>query len=450
MTKAKFVSGPTMRHVLVMTSTASIGLATLFMVDLADIYFLSLLNQVEITSAVGFAGAIVFFTASITIGLMIAMGALVSRSLGEKRVHRARRYSTNIAIYGFIITSITSLILWPFIPSILSLLGASGQTHVYAEAYLKIVVASLPAIGVGMSLTGILRGVGDAKRSMYITLSGAITNAILDPILIFGFDMGIEGAAWATVISRMVMLAYGIYAVFYVHKLMAPFHLKLFRMQVGKISAIAVPAILTNIATPIGAAYVTYSIAQFGDSAVAGLSIMVRLSHVMFCGIFALSGAVGPILGQNLGAQKFDRIKMVFKDSLLFISIYVFVVALILFFGRHFVVNSFNASGDAAELIVFYCTWIAAGFFFSGGTFVANAAFNNLGKPTYSTLTNFGRATIGTVPFAYYGAMWGGAKGVLVGQTIGGIIFGVISFILAIHYVKQLEHKSKLGHKLRA
>jgi len=177
---------------------------------------------------------------------------------------------------------------------------------------------------------------------------------------------------------------------------------------------------------------------------------MVRLSHVMFCGIFALSGAVGPILGQNLGAGLFERIKQVFKDSLLFISIYVAVVSLILFLGRGFVVDAFNATGDAAELIIFYCTWIAISFFFSGGTFVANAAFNNLGKPTYSTLTNFGRATIGTVPFAYYGAMWYGAKGVLVGQALGGVLFGVISFFLAIHYVKQLEDKSKLGHKLRA
>ncbi|MCK5040989.1 MAG: MATE family efflux transporter, partial [Sphingomonadales bacterium] len=396
-----------------------------------------------------FGGTIVFFTASITIGLMIAMGALVSRSLGEKRMQRARRYSTNIVIYGLILTSLTSLILWPFIPSILTMLGAEGQTHIYAEAYLKIVVASLPAIGVGMSITGILRGVGDAKRSMYITLIGAITNAILDPIFIFGFDMGIEGAAYATVISRIVMMFYGIYVVVKVYDIIAPFHLTLFKMQVSKISAIAIPAVLTNIATPIGAAYITYSIAQFGDSAVAGMSIMVRLSHVIFCGIFALSGAIGPILGQNLGAGKFDRIRFVFKDSLLFISIYVLVMALILFFGRMFVVDAFRATGDAAELIIFYCTWIAASFFFSGGTFVANAAFNNLGKPIYSTLTNFGRATIGTVPFAYYGAMWYGAKGVLVGQAVGGILFGIISFVLAINYVKQLESKSKLGHKLR-
>ena len=127
-----------------------------------------------------------------------------------------------------------------------------------------------------------------------------------------------------------------------------------------------------------------------------------------------------------------------------------FVVALILFLGQSFVVSAFKATGDAAELIYFYCTWIAAGFFFAGGTFVANAAFNNLGKPSYSTLTNFGRATIGTVPFAYYGAAWYGAKGVLVGQTLGGILFGVLSFALAINYVKQLENKSQLGHKLRA
>lgn len=450
MTKAKFVNGSTMRHVLVMTSTASIGLATLFLVDLADIYFLSLLNEVEITSAVGFGGTLVFFTMSITIGLLVAMGALVSRSLGEKRHHRARRYSTNIIIYGFILTAVTSVFLYAYIPEIMTMLGAEGQTHIYAQQYLNIIIPSLPAVGISMCMTGILRGVGDAKRSMYITLIAALTNAVLDPILIFGFDMGIEGAAWATVASRIIMSLYGFYVVLYVHRLIAPFHLKLFMMQVGKISAIAIPAIITNIATPAGAAYITYSIAQFGDEAVAGLSIMMRLSHMMFAGIFALSGAIGPILGQNLGAKNFDRVRQVLKDSLIFLGIYVVVVSLILYLGRFFVVDAFHAVGETAELIIFYCTWIAVGFFFIGGTFVANAAFNNLGKPSYSTYTNIGRATLGTVPFAYYGALWYGAKGVLIGQALGGVVFGIISFIVAMNYVRKIEINALQGKIIRA
>ena len=450
MTKAKFVSGSTMRHVLVMTSTASIGLATLFLVDLADIYFLSLLNEVEITSAVGFGGTLVFFTMSITIGLLVAMGALVSRSLGEKRHHRARRYGTNIIIYGLIITSLASVILWSYIPEIMNMLGATGQTHIYAQAYLNIVLPSLPAVGLSMSINGILRGVGDAKRSMIITLIAALTNATLDPILIFGFDMGIEGAAWATAISRVVMMLYGLYVVLFVHKLLAPFHLKLFMMQVGKISAIAIPAIITNIATPLGAAYITYSFAQFGDGAVAGLSIMIRLSHMMFAGIFALSGAIGPILGQNLGARNFERVRMVLRDSVIFLGVYVVVVSLILYVCRFLVVDAFHAEGDAAEIIIFYCTWIAVAFFFIGGTFVANAAFNNLGKPSYSTYTNIGRATIGTVPFAYYGAQWFGAEGVLMGQALGGVLFGIVSFVVALSYVKKIEENTAHGKFLRA
>jgi len=448
MAPAKFVTGSTMRHVLVMTSTASIGLAMMFLVDLADIYFLSLLGEVEVTSAVGFGGTIIFFTFSITIGLMIAMGALVSRSVGARRMHRARRYSTNILVYGLLLTVATGGPIWLYSEELLSLLGASGRTLELADLYLSIVVATMPAIGVSMCLGGILRGVGDAKRSMYVSIITAVTNAVLDPILIFGFDMGIEGAAWATAVARILGLVYGLYVVFFIHRIIAPFHFKIFRMQVARISSIAFPAILTNIATPVAASYMIYMLSQFGDGAVAGMSIITRLAHVMFCGLFALSGAIGPILGQNLGARHFDRIRQVLKDSFLFTGIYVLVVAAILFLSKGAIISAFGATGGAASIIDFYSTWIAIAFFFAAALFIANTTFNNLGKPSYSAYFNWGRATVGTVPFAYFGAEWYGANGVLAGQAIGGVVFAIGAFLMTLRYIKQLEQHYKDGNAL--
>ncbi len=161
------------------------------------------------------------------------------------------------------------------------------------------------------------------------------------------------------------------------------------------------PAVLTNLATPVGAAFVTHAIAQFGPSAVAGAATIDRLSPVAFGLVYALSGAVGPILAQNLGAGQYRRVQEGMRDSLLFMVASVAVAWLVLALGQGVLIRAFSAEGLAAELIALFCTWLAASFFFSGGLFVANASFNNLGHPLLSTFFNWGRATLGTIPFAW-------------------------------------------------
>ncbi len=98
-----------MRHVTVMASTASLGLMTLFVVDLADMYFLSLLGEAELAAAIGYAGTILFFTTSVCIGIAIAAGALVSKSLDEQNIIRAKQYGTNISIFGVVFADCATL-----------------------------------------------------------------------------------------------------------------------------------------------------------------------------------------------------------------------------------------------------------------------------------------------------------------------------------------------------
>ena len=443
MTEAKFTTGPIIHHIFVMTSTASIGLMALFLVDFADIYFLSLLDDIAVTSAVGFGGTILFFPASVSIGLMIAMGALVSKAVGARKSKRAKQLSMNVFVYSLIVTAVVALLIWFSIPVLLTLLGAEGRAHGLASGYLRIVIASMPVVGLAIVSAGLLRALGDAKRSMILTLSGAAVNGILDPILIFGFELGIEGAAIATVISRLVMLAMALHAIIIVHKIVAPFSLRLFRSHLASISAIAVPAVLTNIATPIGSAYVIYGMSEFGNSAVAGMSIITKLMHVVFGVVFALSGVVGPIIGQNLGARKFDRIRKTFRDSIAFSFVFVLVVSFVLYLVADQIVAAFHMTDEAARLITLYCKYLAVTFVFAGGLFVANAGFNNLGRPTWSTGMNFGRATLGTIPFVYFGGKWFGAEGVLMGHTLGGIIFGVIAIIVALRLVEKLAQDAE-------
>ena len=254
---------------------------------------------------------------------------------------------------------------------------------------------------------------------------------MLDPILIFGLDMGIAGAAWASVAARFAVLAVGGYGVIVQTQMFGRFKASAMRRDIFRISEIAGPAILTNVATPFGNAYVVTSMAAFGDDAVAGFSIIGRIIPVAFGAVFALSGAVGPIIGQNLGAGRFDRIRRALLDALLLSTGVVVLTSALLYLFQAEIAAAFGASEGAAALFSFFATFVAILFIFTGAQFIANAAFNNLGRPLWSSYVNWGRVTIGTVPLVWLGAQLLGPGGVLLGQAVGGVIFGVGAFYAA-------------------
>ncbi|MCE9679494.1 MATE family efflux transporter [Shewanella sp. AS1] len=439
MTKAKFVEGDIMRHIWVMSSTAAIGISALFVVDLLDIFFLSLLGEEELAAAVGYAGSISFFITAIGIGLSIALGALVSKAIGAKEFEQAKRLLLNSAIVTLLVSVIVAILVSCFIPELLALIGASGHTAELAASYLYILVPSMPVICLAMALGAALRAVGDAKLSMLSTLMGGGVNLVFDPIFIFLMAMGIEGAALASVLARITVLVVSARGVFIKHKLGRHFDVSDFKADLKPIFAIAGPAMLTNIATPIGNAVVTRAIADFGDSYVAAWAVLGRLTPVAFGMIFALSGAIGPIVGQNFGAREFERVRESLTKALQFCVLYVLSVSLLLFVLQEQIVVMFAMQGDGAELIRFFCSYIAVFFIFSGALFVANASFNNLGKAKYSTLFNVGKATLGTIPFVYFGAQWGGVEGVLVGQVLGAIIFAFLGVWTAYRLVDRVQ-----------
>jgi Na+-driven multidrug efflux pump len=111
---------------------------------------------------------------------------------------------------------------------------------------------------------------------------------------------------------------------------------------------------------------------------------------------------------------------------------------LVLALAASTLVAIFNATGEAAALITFFCRWLAPLFVFFGTLLVCNAACNTLGRPHYATALNWGRATLGTVPFVMLGSYWG-AEGVLLGHMAGGIAFGLAAIVLAQRLITRLE-----------
>ncbi|MCB1853303.1 MAG: MATE family efflux transporter [Halieaceae bacterium] len=441
--KAVFLHGSTMRHVLVMTAASATGLVAMFAVDMVDMYFLTLLGEQELAAAVGFAGTLLFFLVSVSIGLQIALGALVARSEGAHRRDLARRYCSSSLLFNFLVAAVISAIAWFHLPALLALLGASGKTLEYAVSYAGIVLPSMPVLVLGMSAATAVRAVGDARRSMWATVLGSLVNAVLDPLFIFTFGWGLEGAALASVCARLVVLGVAWHALAVVHAMPCRVSRAQFLADIRPIMGIAGPAVLTNIATPLGGSFVLATMSRFGDSAVAGAAIMGRITPLAFAAVFALSGAIGPILGQNAGAGRFDRVRSTLVNSLVFNVVYVVFVWLLLWAGAELIVRVFSASDEARELILFYCHFLVGAFAFNGFLFVANTSFNNLRHAHWATCFNFGRALLGTIPAVYFGARWFGPRGVMAGEAFGAMLFGLLAVAAAFALVRRLEREQR-------
>ncbi len=442
MAPPRFVVGSTMRHVLVMTGTGAAGLIAIFLVDLVSLLYISWLKTPSLTAGVGIATVVMFLTVSINVGLMIPIGALVSRSLGARDRQRASELATSGLVLMFAVATLVSLVLLPFIPQLLTLLGATGQTHQVAKEFLWIALPTNGVMAVGMGLSTVLRAAGDARRSMYATLSIAVVTVLLDPLLIFGMGLKANGAAITIGLARVAYVYVSYRYVVRYHTLLTRPSIHGLMRDATPFFAIAVPAILTNIAAPASNAFFTSIMSRFGDEAIAASAIIDRVTPVAFGGLFALAGAIGPVMGQNWGARNFDRVRQTLRDSLTFMTIYVAVVWTALYLIRVPLTHMFNAPPLTSDLVQFFCQISGFIWFFIGLVFVANASFNNLGFPLLSTFFNWGRATLGMIPFAYAGAEMAGPKGALIGIGAGSVAFGIGAAFTSFWTVRRLERQA--------
>jgi putative MATE family efflux protein len=402
-----------------MTLSNSVGLMALFLVDLIDLYFLNLLGEQEMAAAVGFSAQILFYVTGISIGLLIAVGIVASTRIGAEDHEGARHLGANALVLAnlLILTVTVGLMVW--LEPILRGLGAQGRTLELSLIYLNILLPSGFLLVTGMVNSALLRAVGDARRSMYITVFAALVNLVLDPVLIFGFDLGIAGAALSSVLARFTMAGYGAWCVMYIHQMMTLPSLKGVLADIRPLAAIAGPAMLTNLATPIGSTFVMAAIARYGDAAVAAFATIGRIIPVSFSFLFALSGAISPIIGQNFGAKSFGRVRETYRDAIIFAVIVVVLVSSLLFAGQNLLVGMFNFSGDGEELLRLFLSGLTFFFVADGVLFSTNAAFNSLGYPLYSTFFNYAKYFCGVVPAVWFCSWLWGANGVIIGQAVG-------------------------------
>jgi putative MATE family efflux protein len=364
--------------------------------------------------------------------------ATVARTIGAGHREDARRIAAGGLLSMIVVTLIIGVgtVIW--LRPLLTMLGASGTAEESAVLFLRLTSPSLPLIAAGMASAALLRCIGDAQRAMNVTLFAAILTAVIDPILIFGCHLGLTGAALSTLVSRLTLAVLGLLWVVRHHHLLGPLRLALMVPDIRSILVVAAPAVMTNMATPVAGAYVTHAMARFGPAAVAGLAIIDRVVPVAFGLIFALTGAVGPILAQNLGAGRIDRVRDTLRHSLIVMVVAVSLAWAILAGAQDLITRAFSAQGVTGELLTLFCHWTAGSFLFMGALFVGNAAFNNLGRPLLSTAFNWGRATLGTIPCVALGQSIG-PRGVLIGQAAGSVLFGIAAALTAFRVAARLR-----------
>lgn len=441
--KARFTSGSTMRHVAVMTATGATGLMALFLVDAANLLYISMLGVTEMAAAIGYAGTVQFFMVSVSIGLSIAATALVSRAIGAGDRTRARRLAASSILILVSVLSVAAALLWVFRDDALGAIGATGEAREIASGFLAIVVPSMPLLGIGMVASGFLRAAGDARRAMYVTLVGGIFAAALDPLFIFALDMGVQGAAVVSVLARACIAGVGLWGAVRIHDLIGKLDLRAAIGDARALMAIAAPAVATQLSTPFGNAYLTGIVSVHGDEAVAGWAVVGRVTALCFGGIFALSGAVGPIFGQNYGAGLDARIRSTYRDALIFAGIYVLIVWGVLTLALPFIVSGFGLIGQGAEVVESFAHIGAGAFLFTAALFVSNSAFNVLGRPHYSTVLNWSRDA-GAIPLlAMLIPIGAHAEAVILVQASAALMVGSVAVLWGRRFVAQLRAPSE-------
>lgn len=436
--QARFTSGNIMRHVVVMAGAGAVGLMAIFVVDLLSLLYVSWLDDKTKIAAVGFASTLMFFAMSVNIGLMIALSALASRALGKGDRAEARRICGSGVALTAALALVIGLGMTYFRDACLGALNARGDTAELASRFLAVALPANVFMGFGIAYSAVLRAAGDARRAMFVTLGGGVATAFLDPLLIFGLRLDVMGAAYATVLSRLIFTLIGYYGAVGVHDLVAWPRWGDLRRHAPALLAIALPAVLTNLATPVGNAVLARIMADYGDAAVAAGAVIDRVTPLAFGGLFALSGAVGPVIGQNWGAGLFHRMRRTLSDSFILAFGYVMLMWAALALARGQLVALFHLEGQAADLVGLYCLISGPGWLGIGALFVANASFNNLGAPVRATLFNWGRATLGTIPFAMAGAAFDGPAGALIGVMLAGMLFGAAATVSAHHVLLRI------------
>ncbi|WP_347707846.1 MATE family efflux transporter [Eubacterium sp. 1001713B170207_170306_E7] len=427
-----------------MALPAIISMFVQAMYNIVDSVFVAQVGENALT-AVSLAFPVQMLIVSCFVGMGVGINSGISRRLGEKK----HREAELVAEHGFLVAVILSLA-----AAILGGLFSNAFVKMFTDNpeiikgctdYLLIV--TIFSFGSIITQAGFstLQGSGDMIQPMIGQLIGAITNIILDPIMIFGLlgfpALGVTGAAIATVTGQIIAMVYILVVVLKRKKNLLKLHFRSFKYNGSIMKDIAVVGLPSAIMQGIGSFMVTgYNLilAGYGMTAVAVFGVYFKVQSFIFMPIFGLGQGAMPIFGYNYGAQNARRFKETLKVSILTSLVIMFIGVLLfqLFPAQIFML--FNASEEMTAIGIKCFRAISLAFPLAGISIMLSTSFQAMGKSYLSMISSFLRQMIFLLPFSYLFSLIGGLDTVWYGFIVSEIACLIFEVIVYRHYKKKI------------
>lgn len=430
--KALFETMPIHKAVAKNSFPAIASMLIVFIYNIADTFFIGQTGDELQVAAVTLSMPV--FTLFIGAGVLLGIGgtSLISRSLGEGREGYAKKVSAFVFYAAIVLGVLLMVLFWVFMPMVLNLIGASSDTIDFARSYLTYLVIGAPFIILSQSFSNILRSEGKSTLAMKGMMIGSITNIILDPLFILVFDMGVSGAAIATVIGNLLGALYFIIYLVSGRSILS-IRLKDFQMTDGVmlgVLAIGIPASLNNLMLSVANIFLNNFLSSYGDVQLAAMGVAIRANMIMIFVQIGLGQGIQPLVGYSYGAKNFDRLKGIIKFSVAMAVVLGSILTLVYWLSADMIVQSFIDS----EAVIRYGTQMLRALIISGPVvgimFVFINVLQGLGKVIPSLILSISRHGLVFIPFLYMLNAVAGLDGIIYTQPITDILTVVISVLL--------------------
>lgn len=406
----------------------------------ADTMFVGRIDT-SATAAVGIAFS--FMALIQAVGFMFGHGSgnPISRALGAKDAREASIFASLGFFSSFFFGLIIMVIGLVFTEPLCRLLGATETSLPYAASYIGIIAIGAPFMTSSFTLNNQLRLEGNASYAMIGIASGAVLNIALDPVLIFVCNMGIAGAALATVISQFVgfcILCVGIYFKG------VRINIKYFRPSLGRYAKICncgLPSFCRQAFSCVATICLNNAAAFYGDVAIAAFSIVTRITMFAFSALLGFGQGFQPVCGWNYGAGKYDRVIDAFGFC---VQVSTIVSIIFCIFGGRFAPALVSMFRDDAEVIALgeqILRWQCYTFPTLGIITMGNMLLQNLGKGFSSSVLAVARQGLFFLPIMYLFDYLFGIKGLFVCQSVADILTFALAVPLCLHEIKILKAK---------
>ena len=442
--KAKLTVGPVGRHLLTLTVPMIVGLIAMISYGIADTYFVGQLGTLPL-AAMSFTFPINFVATGLSLGIGTGTASVLARLMGSGDRSQVQRITTHAVLLAALLGLAFLLIGLATIDPLFRLLGADDQTmpliHEYMEIYyLGGVFLVLPMVG-----NSAIRATGDAKVPGIIMGLAALFNIILDPILIFGLfgfpRLELRGAAIATVLANGGTFVAAFLILYVRERLVRVRYLSAKGLidSWRRVLHVGVPAIATNMVTPMTAAIITALIAAYGPAAVAGFGVAVRVESLALIVIFALGAAIAPFVGQNFGAGELLRVRRSINLAAFFCLAYGLLISLVMWIVGRPIAALFDDNALVVDTAGAYFMIVAWTYGTLGVFQVCSTSFNSLGRPLPATALTFVKMFLVYVPSAYLLSQLLGVNGIFLANAGAHLLMGIAAYVWLLRVLGQLD-----------